>query len=71
MKGIHIDLGAVRPRSLESTDKTPDTDLKEVAMTINVTFNLSGLALLPHSRQRDRRETDTDVRLTSRISSNS
>lgn len=56
MEALHTDLSAVRQRLLERTDKTPDTDLKEVAMTTNFTFNLSTLAPLPHSRQRDRRD---------------
>lgn len=57
VKMTHFDLIIVGQRSLESTDKTPATDLKEVAMTANVTFNLNTLTSLPHSRQCDRRET--------------
>ena len=52
--GDHIDLSAVRQRSLESTDKTPDTDLKEVATATHFTFNLSTLASLPRTTQPDR-----------------
>lgn len=69
VKVTHFDLRFVGQRSLESTDKTPDTDLKEIAMAANVTFNLSTLASLPHSRQRGRRETD--VRSTLGIYSSS
>ncbi len=58
---ILTDLCAVRQRSLESTDKIPDTALKEVAMTTNFTFNLSTLALLPHFQTVSRKRQTWDL----------
>lgn len=54
---IHIDPSVLRRGSFESTDKTPDTALKEVTIATRVTFNLGVITPLPHSRQPDRKET--------------